>query len=379
MKIHIDLVTPSPARTIAKRCNKPVWGRVFSDRMFLAEWNKERGWHRPRVSAYAPIPLDPAANVLHYAQQVFEGLKAHRLHDGQIALFRPEKHGERLDRSAARLCMPAIGPELFHDAIFTLIGLERAWVPACGKGSLYIRPTIIATEAVLGVRVSATFLFYVIVGPVGPYFPTGFKPVKIYVEPSYVRSAVGSIGAAKSAGNYAASLLPGKTAHDKGCDQVLFLDALEHRYLEELGGMNVFCVRDGALLTPPLSGSILPGVTRASILELAPRLGIKAEERPIALDELLADIESGSVTEMFAAGTAAVVTSIGSLIVKDRVVRVTGDQVGPVAARLYEQLSRIHRGEVADELGWMQMVPEAKAGHTRRPAKTKRRTKPRRR
>ena len=361
MKIRIDRVTASSARKIARRCDKPAWGRVFSDRMFAAEWDQKRGWHHPRVTAYGPIPLDPAANVLHYAQQVFEGLKAHRLADGKVALFRPEKHSARLDASAARLCMPTVGPELFHDALFTLIDLDRAWVPLCGTGALYIRPTIIATEAVLGVRVSSTFLFYVIVGPVGPYFPTGFKPVRIYVEPSFVRSTVGSIGFAKSAGNYAASLLPGKTAHDKGCDQVLFLDAKEHRYLEELGGMNVFCVRDGVLLTPPLSGSILPGVTRASILELAPRLGMKAEERPIAIDELLADLGSGRVSEMFAVGTAAVVTSIGSLVVKDRTVQVTGDRVGPVAHRLYDHLSGLHRGEVNDELGWMQVIPERRA------------------
>ena len=383
MKIRIDSVTPTPAKIIAEKCRNPAWGRVFSDRMFLAEWDEKRGWHDARITRYSPLTLDPATNVLHYAQQVFEGLKAHRALNRGVALFRPGKHGERLNTSAARLCMPAVGPELFHDAVFALVELEQAWVPPCGTGSLYVRPTLIATEAALGVRVSATYLFFIIAGPVGPYFPTGFKPVKIYVEPNYVRSSVGSIGFAKASGNYAASLLSAKTAHDKGCDQALFLDAKEHRYLEELGGMNVFCVIDGTLMTPPLTGSILPGVTRASILELAPRLGLKALERPITIDEVLRGVDTGRVSEMFAVGTAAVVTSIGSLLVRDQLVRITGDEVGPVARKLYAELSGLHRGEIADPLGWMQAVPAPKAARpkasSRPKAKPRSAVKPRRR
>jgi branched-chain amino acid aminotransferase len=294
-------------------------------------------------------------------------LKAHRLHDGRVALFRPDRYAQRLDVSAARLCMPPVGPKLFHDAITTLVNLERAWVPPCGAGALYVRPTLIATEAVLGVRVSETYLFYVILSPVGPYFPTGFKPVKIYVEPTYVRSAVGGIGFAKSAGNYAASLLPGKIAYDKGCDQVLFLDAKEHRYLEELGGMNVFCVIDGTLVTPALSGSILSGVTRRSILELAPKLGVKTQERPIAIDEVLHGLTTGRVTEVFAVGTAAVVTAIGELVVRgdgvrDRTIRVASGTVGPLAERLYTELCGLHCGEIKDDFGWVQVVPGPKKG-----------------
>ncbi|MBI5508972.1 MAG: branched-chain amino acid aminotransferase [Deltaproteobacteria bacterium] len=365
MKIEIDAVKSSSASQIARKLKGLHFGREFSDRMFLADWSERRGWHAPRVVAHGPLTLDPAANVLHYAQQVFEGLKAHRLKDGGIAIFRPNMHALRFDCSAERLCMPPVGTELFGAAVDTLVDLERRWVPPSGAGALYIRPTLIATEAVLGVRVSSTYLFFVIVGPVGPYFPNGFKPVKIYVEQSYVRSTPGSIGFAKSAGNYAASLLAGRHAYERGCDQVLFLDAKEHRYLEELGGMNVFAVIDGVLTTPPLSGSILPGVTRATILELAPRLGLEARERPIALDEITRGLEHGRVTEMFAVGTAAVVTAIGKLVVGDQTHTVHHGGVGKIAQTLYDRLTGIHTGVIPDTDGWMHEVREHRPRPTR--------------
>ncbi len=350
---------PSSARaTIEEKWKHLPFGEVFTDRMALARWDERRGWHDLEIRPYGPLQLDPAANVLHYAQQVFEGLKAHRWSDGKVALYRPEQHADRLDRSAARLCMPPVGRELFLEAVRTLVDLERAWVPPAEIGTLYIRPTLIGIEPALGVRVSETYLFYVITCPVGPYFPRGFLPVNIWVEPELVRAAAGGIGFAKSAGNYAASLMAGRAAQKHACDQVLFLDAREHRFLEELGGMNVFCVIDGVLTTPPLGGTILPGITRASILELAPRLGLEAAERPIAIDDLVRGLASGAVSEMFAVGTAAVVTAIGGLVWKGETIAVGGGKAGPMASRLYEELTGIHRGSKPDPFAWMQVVPQ---------------------
>ncbi len=371
MRIAISQVKSSSKAEIAKKHQHLVFGRTFSDRMFQCEWNPDLGWHQPRIVAHQPLAIAPSANVLHYAQQVFEGLKAHRRVDGSIALFRADKHAERLDRSADRLCMPAVGPELFLEAVHTLVDLDRDWVPPVGAGSLYIRPTIIATEAALGVRVASNYLFFVIAGPVGPYFPKGFKPVKIFVEQQYVRAVPGSIGFAKSAGNYAASLLPGRNAYANGCDQVLFLDARERRYLEELGGMNIFAVIDDTLVTPALSGSILPGITRDSILQIAASMGLHTEERLVSLDEIVKGIEQGDVTEIFAAGTAAVVTPIGSLMVNGTTVEVNHGRVGQLTQTFYDHLTGIHQGTLSDDFLWMTTVAsKAKTGKV--PAKAKR-------
>jgi branched-chain amino acid aminotransferase len=357
MNIRIHDVKSSTRTHITAKHEHLTFGETFTDRMFSAHWTGQKGWHDAEIMPYGPLQLDPAANVLHYAQQAFEGLKAHRWPDGRIAIFRPEQHADRLDRSAERLCMPKVGRELFLEAVETLVDLERDWVPQPERGTLYIRPTIIGTEAALGVRVSRSYIFYVITCPVGAYFPRGFTPVTIYVEPQLVRAAPGGIGFAKSAGNYAASLLAGKQAHAHGCDQVLFLDAHEHRYLEELGGMNVYCVFDGVLTTPPLSGSILPGITRASILELAPTLGHQVAERPITIDEVLAGLKQGRLTEMFAVGTAAVVTAIGGLNWENQLQRVGDGKAGPVAQKLYDRLTGIHRSKGEDTFNWMRVVP----------------------
>jgi len=357
MEIKIRDAKLTPPDIIARKKKDPGFGRTFSDRMLTVRWTSGQGWHDAQIVPYGPISLDPAANVLHYAQEIFEGLKAYRWEDGSLVLFRPEKNAERFDNSARRLCMPAVGTGMFLEAVETLVDLERRWVPEDGKGSLYIRPTMIATEASLGVKVSSEYLFYVIVGPVGPYFPTGFKPVRIYVTREYVRAAVGGIGFAKTSGNYAASLLPGSIAKENDCSQVLYLDAKEQRYIEELGGMNVYCQFENRLVTSPLTGSILPGVTRDSIRHLAPELGLEVDERPVSIEEIEEGVNSGSLKEMFAVGTAAVVTAIGELRIEGYGDLVVGDGgVGRTAESLYDRLTGIQFGREPDSHGWTRKV-----------------------
>ena len=356
MDIHIERVGPTPPDVIAERRKSPAFGKTFSDRMFVAQWHAGQGWHDPRIVPYGPLQIDPAANVLHYAQEVFEGQKAYYWEDGRVALFRPQANATRFDASARRMCMPTVGRELYVSAVERLVWLEREWIPRNDQGALYIRPTMIATEPCLGVRVSDQYLFYVIVGPVGPYFKTGFKPVSIRVERDFIRAAIGGIGAAKTSGNYAASLLPGRRAIESGCNQVLFLDARERRYLEELGGMNIFCRIGETLVTPPLTGSILPGVTRDSILKLAPDHGFEVEERMISIEEVRDRISDHTLDEMFAVGTAAVVTAIGSLLDRDERVIVGDGGVGEAARTLYDRLSGIQRGREPDPHGWVHVV-----------------------
>ena len=356
MEIKVRPVQTSTPQEIAEKLKDPGFGRTFSDRMFLCRWNAAQGWHDAEIVPYGPLALDPAANVLHYAQEVFEGLKAYAWEDGRVALFRPEKNGERFNSSARRLCMPQVDPELWAAAIEKLVRLEQAWIPRDGKGSLYIRPTLIGTEPSLGVKVSRDYLFFIIVGPVGPYFASGFKPVRIYVQREYVRAVVGGIGFAKTSGNYAASLLPGKVALDKGCSQVLYLDAKELKYIEELGGMNVFCRFGDTLATSPLTGSILPGVTRDCILKLGPEMGYKVEERPISIDEVVAGAAAGDLKEMFAVGTAAVVTAIGTLQVEDREVVIGDGAVGKASQALYDRLTGIQYGRLEDKHGWVRTL-----------------------
>ena len=358
MEIRIHPVQETPREEIERKKEDPGFGRVFSDRMFRCRWSRGKGWHDAEIVPYGPITLDPAANILHYGQEVFEGLKAYHWEDGRTALFRPEKNGERINNSARRLCIPPVDPELWIDAVETLVDLERAWIPTDGKGSLYIRPTIIGDEAGLGVRASDSYLFFIIVGPVGPYFPSGFKPVRIYIQKKYIRAAVGGIGYAKTAGNYAASLLPGQIAKEKGCAQVLYLDAKEFKYIEELGGMNVMCLFGDTLATPPLDGSILPGVTRDSIMTLAREMGLRVEERPISVDEIRKGASSGELKEMFAVGTAAVVTAIGTLLIEDEEVVIGDGGAGATAQALYDKLTGIQFGRLPDEHGWTRIVPE---------------------
>ncbi|MGE5527853.1 MAG: branched-chain amino acid aminotransferase [Patescibacteria group bacterium] len=333
------------------------FGRYYADRMLVRYYRAGRGWEDPRIERYHDLALDPAARVLHYSQEIFEGLKAYPSDDGRILLFRPERNAARFNRSAARMCMPTLPEEEFLACVSALVLAEKRWLPRAPGTSLYIRPTMIGHEPALGVHPSSDYIFYIILSPVGAYFKEGFKPVRLYVEEEYVRAAVGGVGDVKTGGNYAASLLAGAKAEEKGFSQVLWLDARERRYVEEVGAMNMFFVFGGRrLVTPALNGSILAGITRDSVLRLAAALGYEAEERPIAIDEVVEGIQNGSLTEAFGAGTAAVVAPVGSLHYQGRDYPITGEQAGPVARRLFDELVGIQYGRLPDPFGWVREI-----------------------
>lgn len=329
------------------------FGRHFTDRMLVADWSEEAGWHAVRIVPYGPFLLEPSAAVFHYGQEAFEGLKAYRQGGGSIALFRPEMNLARLNLSAARLALPELPTGLFLEGLDELVRLERDWVPGTEGTSLYIRPALIATEAALGVRPAGECRFFIILSPVGAYYASGFKPVRILVEDSLVRAAPGGTGEAKTGGNYAASLIAGREAVKRGFDQVLWLDAVQHRFVEEVGAMNIFFVIDGCLVTPPLSGSFLAGITRDSIMKLAPTLGLTVAERRVAIDDLMAGIKSGRVQEVFGSGTAAVVSPVGALGYLDELVTIGTGAVGEVTQMLYDTLTGIQYGRLPDRFGWM--------------------------
>ncbi len=329
------------------------FGRHFTDRMLVADWSKSKEWHDVRIVPYGPFLLDPSAAVFHYGQEVFEGLKAYRQGDSSIALFRPEMNLTRLNRSAARLAFPPVPAELFLEGMDELARLERDWVPESKGTSLYIRPALIATEAALGVKPAGECRFFIIMSPVGAYYASGFKPVRILVEDRLVRAAPGGTGEAKTGGNYAASLISGREAVKRGFDQVLWLDAVQHRFVEEVGAMNIFFVIDGCLVSPPLSGSFLAGITRDSIMKLAPTLGLAVAERPLAIDDLMAGIKSGRVQEVFGSGTAAVVSPVGTLCYRDELVTIGDGSAGKVTQLLYDSLTDIQYGRSPDRFGWM--------------------------
>ena len=335
----------------------PGFGRVFTDHMVLIRYRAERGWHDASVQARGPISLDPAAAVLHYAQEVFEGLKAYRTADGGAALFRPDANARRFRQSAERLAMAPLPEPLFVEAVKRLVFADRDWVPDAPDGSLYLRPFMIASEVFLGVKPSAEYLFMVIASPVGSYFKGKSKSVSVWISEHYTRAAQGGTGAAKCGGNYAASLLAQSEALAHGCDQVVFLDAAERRWVEELGGMNVFFVfDDGSLATPPLTGSILPGITRDSILTLARASGMDVREEPYALDQWRRDAASGRLREVFACGTAAVITPIGTVRGREGAFTIADGVVGPVSKLLLEMLVDIQRGRAPDPHGWTQRL-----------------------
>jgi branched-chain amino acid aminotransferase len=340
----------------AELLKDPGFGKVFTDHMVTIRWTKDRGWHDAEVRAREPIALDPAAAVLHYGQEIFEGLKAYNLSDGSVALFRADKNAERFRASAVRMALPELPDALFMQSIEELVKVDRAWVPT-GDGSLYLRPFIIATEAFLGVRPSHECLYMLIASSVGSYFKGGAKAVTVWLSDRYTRAAEGGTGAAKCGGNYAASLLAQSEAIEQGCDQVVFLDAAEHKWVEELGGMNVFFVfEDGSLLTPPLSGTILPGITRDAIITLARKEGRTVREERYSIDQWRADAASGKLRETFACGTAAVVSAIGRIkSTKGEIVMGNGEG-GHVTAGLKAKLVGIQRGDVADTEGWVRKI-----------------------
>ncbi len=348
--------TPRPDGERDRILANPGFGKAFTDHMFRATWTTEDGWGAGEVAPYGPIVLDPAASVLHYAQEIFEGLKAYRHDDGSIWGFRVEANAARFARSARRLALPELPTESFVASIRALVEVDQAWVPdpQGTEASLYLRPFMIASEAFLGVRPAHEVLYCVIASPAGAYFATGLKPVSIWVASDYTRAARGGTGAAKCGGNYAASLAAQVQASSAGCDQVVFLDAIEQKWVEELGGMNVFFVHsDGSIVTPELTGTILEGVTRSSVMAMAAERGYAVSERRVSIDEWRSGVESGEISEVFACGTAAVITPIGRLAWEGGEAIIGGNEVGPVAAELRHALLDIQYGRGEDTHGWM--------------------------
>jgi len=346
--------TPVPDEQRAAALASPRFGTVFTDHMARISWTHTDGWTGRRVEKYGPLQLDPATAVLHYGQEIFEGLKAYAHPDGSVWSFRPQANAQRFARSARRLALPELPEADFLGAIRALVEVDRAWLPTGEETSLYLRPFMYASEPFLGVRASLQAEFLVIASPVGPYFPGGVKPVSIWVSRDYHRAGAGGTGAAKCGGNYAASLLPQQEAYAKGFEQVCFLDDRTGTQLEELGGMNVVVVHaDGSVVTPAVSGTILEGVTRSSILTLLQEAGHEVAERPVLLDELRQGLADGSVTEVFACGTAAVMTPIGRLASDDFDLVVGDGQAGPVTMRIRQQLTDVQYGRAADTHGWM--------------------------
>ncbi len=329
------------------------FGRFFTDRMFVMEWTAERGWHGGRVAPRAALSLDPAAAVLHYGQALFEGLKALRDADGRARVFRLDRHARRMAGGAERLCVPVVPPELFEDAVLRLLRADEGAIPREPEASLYIRPTLIATEAFLGVRAAQAYTFFIICSPVGPYFAEGARPLRIWVERDEVRAVRGGLGAVKTGANYVASLHAAARAKQAGYAQVLWLDGVDRKYLEEVGTMNVFVRLRDEVVTPPLDGTILPGVTRDAVLALLGDWGVPARERRMSIDEVVAAHADGRLEEAFGTGTAAVIAPIGELGIGDRVLTVRDGAVGPLAARLLDEIAGIQRGARPDRHGWM--------------------------
>ena len=347
---------------VANRKEKPDWnnlgfGKNFTDHMFIMDYDKGMGWHDARIVPYQNLSLDPACMVFHYAQEMFEGLKAYRTPNGEIQLFRPDKNIERMNNTNERLCIPKLEPSDVLDALKALVSVEKEWVPVLEGTSLYIRPFIIATDVQLGVHPSKSYKFMIIMSPVGSYYAEGIKPVKIFVEREYVRAVRGGTGFAKIGGNYASSLIGQQKAEEMGYSQVLWLDGIEHKYIDEVGAMNVFFVIDGKVITPALDeGNILPGVTRNSCIKLLESFGYDVEERKLALEEVIEANKKGTLNEAFGTGTAAVVSPMGLLDVGTEKIVINNNEIGPIAQKLYDTLTGIQWGN--DDFGWTVKVEQ---------------------
>jgi len=342
---------PSPKAKPLKGQPLP-FGRLFTDHMLLMDYDKARGWHDMRIQPYGDFSLPPSAMVFHYAQEVFEGMKAYAATEG-LTLFRPMDNLRRMNASCRRLCIPEMPLDRVYEGLTALLQLEKDWVPRDPGTSLYIRPTIIATEPALGVKASDRYLFFVILSPVGAYYDSGFKPLRIVVEETFSRAAPGGTGSAKCGGNYAGSILASQRAHQKGFDQVLWLDAAQRRYVEEVSSMNIFFVIEDQLITPQLGDTILPGITRDAILKLAGILGIPAQERRVPLEEIVSAQAAGTLKEAFGAGTAAVVAPIRSLTVDGQELLIGDGDTGPLTRRMHDTLTGIQRGSQPDPFGWV--------------------------
>jgi len=355
MNIRISKTTQPKQKPVDE--SKLAFGRVFTDHMLLIDYKTGKGWHDPRVVPYGPLSLDPACSVLHYGQEIFEGLKCYRRPDGGFQLFRPRDNFERMNRSALRMGMASVDVELFLEGLLALLSVDKEWTPHSEGTSLYIRPTMVATDPFLGVAASNRYLFYIILSPSGAYYADGLAPVGIYVEDELVRAVRGGVGFAKTGGNYAASILAGIHAKGKGYAQVLWLDGVERRYIEEVGAMNMmFVYGDKRLVTPSLNGSILPGITRDSVLLLAREMGMGVEEQLIAIDEVVADVKAGKITEAFGTGTAAVVSPVSKICYQDEEVLLSNGLIGNVTMKLYNRLMDIQMGTVDDPMGWTMRI-----------------------
>ena len=357
---HIPHAAPVPSATRDEALSNPGFGTVFTDHMVEIDYDADRagsvggGWHSARVCPRGPIELDPAAAVLHYAQEIFEGLKAYKHEDGSVALFRPEANARRFNRSADRMAMPHLPEELFLESIRRLLAVDKDWFPTVEGGSLYLRPFMFASEAFLGVRPAKKYKYMVIASPAGNYFKSGAPAVKIWVSRDYVRAAPGGTGAAKTGGNYAASLVPQAEATEQHCDQVVFLDAVERKWIEELGGMNLFFVfDDGTVVTPPLTGTILPGITRDTLIALMREEGLEVREERYSIDQWREDAASGRLLETMACGTAAVVTPVGTVAGPEGEFTIGSGGPGQLTSKLRERLVGIQRGRVDDTHGWV--------------------------
>jgi branched-chain amino acid aminotransferase len=365
MDIQISPVPPAERREKPKDESKLGFGRIYSDHMFRMTWHQGQGWHDAAVVQYAAVPFEPAALVLHYGQTIFEGLKAYRAEGGAFNLFRPDRNLARFNISAARLDMPAVDGGVFMQAIEELLELDHEWVPHSEGTSLYIRPFMIATEPYIGLKSSAEFVFFIITGPVGAYYPEGFNPIKIQVCEKYSRAGPGGLGAAKTAANYAASLLAEKEAHEAGFTQVLWLDAAERKYIEEVGSMNILFKIDGKVITPPLGATTLAGITRDSVIQLLKSWQQPVEERKISIGEVIAAHQAGKLEEVFGSGTAAVISPVGVLNYEGIDHEVSGGKTGPLAQRLFEELTAIQYGKKADPFTWIHpFVPAQKKAKT---------------
>ncbi|MEF9968056.1 MAG: branched-chain amino acid aminotransferase [Longicatena sp.] len=341
---------------------KPAWdqnlgfGKYFSDYMFTMDWTIEEGWNNAKIEPYGPLCLDPATLVLHYAQETFEGLKAYKAKDGRILMFRPEMNAKRFANSNTRLCMEVLPEDMFVEAIETLVAYEQDWIPTAPGTSLYIRPFMFATEAAVGVHPSSAYKFIVLLSPVGAYYPEGVSPVKIYVEDEYVRATKGGTGFTKCGGNYAASIAAQVKAEKLGYTQVLWLDGVERKYVEEVGTMNVMFKIDGKIVTAPCDGTVLPGVTRDSIMQLLKSWGYVVEERHLAIDELMAAGKNGTLEEAFGTGTAAVISPIGELNYKGEITIINDFKTGTLTQKLYDTLTGIQFGDLEDSFHWTREV-----------------------
>ena len=339
-----------------KDAKKIPFGRIFTDHMLKMEFSPDKGWHDMTIEPYRPFDMDPASMVLHYGQAIFEGMKAYKDKNGDIRLFRPEENFRRMNESAERMKIPQIDEEFALEGLKELLLVEKEWIPSEEGTSLYIRPTIIATDPFLGVRPSDTYLFFIILCPVGPYYAEGFNPISISVEDEYVRAVKGGTGAVKAAGNYAASLYAAANAKKKGYTQVLWLDGIEHKYIEEVGSMNIFFEFDNEIVTPELNGSILPGITRKSVIQLARDMGKNVAERPISINEVFDRFEEGELREVFGTGTAAVVSPVGELEWEGKSITVNKGKSGKTTLELFHTLCGIQSGDVEDKYGWSQVV-----------------------